>query len=126
MTSFERIQIVLSHCPDGVSAEDWNTWYEAHLQEILEIPGFVSAQRFEIEPMAGADDGWTHIALYEVEGDFGKLAQEMVRMSLSTAEDYIELKKTDTKGPPLPPWWDEVRFASWNGKSLGDRIREAP
>ena len=45
-------------------------------------------------------------------------------MSLGSAEAYIELKKTDTSGPPLPPWWDEVRFASWNGLSLGDRIRE--
>jgi hypothetical protein len=47
-------------------------------------------------------------------------------MSLGSAEAYIELKRTDAAGPPLPPWWDDVRFASWNGISLGDRIREAP
>jgi hypothetical protein len=128
MTSFGRIQIVFSRRPDGVSEEDWNTWYDAHLHEILAIPGFVSAQRFAIDQLVGAGAGpeWTHIALYEVEGDFEQLAAEMIRMSLGSAEAYIELKQTDTSGPPLPPWWDEVRFASWNGLSLGDRIREAP
>ena len=94
MTSFEHIQIVYSRCPDGVSAEDWNTWYDAHLHEILAIPGFVSAQRFAIDQLVGAGEGpgWTHIALYEVEGGFEQLAAEMIRMSLGSAEAYIELK----------------------------------
>ena len=54
MTSFGRIQIVFSRRPDGVSEEDWNTWYDAHLHEILAIPGFVSAQRFAIDQLVGA------------------------------------------------------------------------
>jgi hypothetical protein len=126
MAGLNRIQIVFARCPDGVSADDWNGWYDAHLREILTIPGFVSAQRFAIEPLVGAGEGpgWTHIALYEVEGDFAKLAEEMVRMSLGTAADYIEFKKTDTAGPPLPYFWDDVRFASWNCRSLGERIHE--
>ena len=45
-------------------------------------------------------------------------------MSLGSAEAYIELKRTDTSGPPLPPWWNAVRFASWNGEALGDRVAE--
>ena len=125
MTSLDRIQMVFSRRPDGVSEEDWNAWYDAHLHEILAIPGFVSAQRYAIDQQVGAGEGteWTHIALYEVEGDFGKLAEEMIRMSLGSAEAYIELKRTDPSDPPLPPWWDAVRFASWNGESLGKRIR---
>ena len=71
MTSLDRIQIVFSRRPDGVSEDDWNTWYDAHLHEILAIPGFVSAQRFAIDQLVGAGEGpeWTHIALYEVEGE---------------------------------------------------------
>ena len=101
VTSFGRIQIVFSRRPDGVSEDDWNTWYDAHLHEILAIPGFVSAQRFAIDQLVGAGEGaeWTHIALYEVEGDFEQLAAEMIRMSLGSAEAYIELKKTDTARP---------------------------
>jgi hypothetical protein len=66
------------------------------------------------------------MAIYEVEGGFEQLAREMVRMSLGSAEAYIELKRTDTKGPPLPAWWDDVRFASWNGESLGARVGSDP
>jgi hypothetical protein len=127
VSALDRIQMVFSRRPDGVSDEDWNTWYDAHLHEILAIPGFVSARRYAIEQDVGAGEGaeWTHIALYEVEGGFEELAQNMIRMSLGSAEAYIELKRTDTKGPPLPPWWDDVRFASWNGVALAPRIREA-
>ena len=100
MTSLDRIQMVFSRRPDGVSEDDWNTWYDAHLHEILAIPGFVSAQRFAIDQQVGAGEGpeWTHIALYEVEGDFEELAQNMIRMSLGSAESYIELKQTDNSG----------------------------
>ena len=127
MTSLDRIQMVFSRRPDGVSEDDWNTWYDAHLHEILAIPGFVSAQRFAIDQQVGAGEGpeWTHIALYEVEGGFEELAQNMIRMSLGSAASYIALKQKDNTDPPLPPWWDAVRFASWNGVSLGDRIRES-
>jgi hypothetical protein len=127
VSALDRIQMVFSRRPDGVTDEDWNTWYDAHLHEILAIPGFVSARRYAIEQDVGAGEGatWTHIALYEVEGGFEDLAQNMVRMSLGSAEAYIALKRTDTSAPPLPPWWDEVRFASWNGVALAPRIREA-
>ena len=46
-------------------------------------------------------------------------------MSLGSAEAYIEFKKTDTKGPPLPPWWPDVRFGPGTASPLGDRVREA-
>jgi hypothetical protein len=124
MSALDRIQMVFSRRPDGVTDDDWNAWYDAHLHEILAIPGFVSARRYAIEQDVGAGEGieWTHIALYEVEGGFEELAQNMIRMSLGSAEAYIALKRTDTTGPPLPPWWDEVRFASWNGVALAPRI----
>ncbi len=126
MSALDRIQIVFSRKPDGIADDDWNTWYDAHLHEILAIPGFVSARRYAIDQDVGAGAGpeWTHMAIYEVEGGFEELAQNMIRMSLGSAEAYIELKRTDTSGPPLPPWWDDVRFASWNGVALGPRIRE--
>jgi hypothetical protein len=128
VTALERIQVVFSRKPDGVSDDDWNTWYDAHLHEILAIPGFVSARRYAIDQDVGAGSGqdWTHMAIYEVDGGFEQLAREMVRMSLGSAEAYIELKRTDTKGPPLPAWWDDVRFASWNGESLGARVGSDP
>jgi hypothetical protein len=119
-----RIQIVYSRKPDGVSDAEYDRWYDAHRYEILSIPGFVSVQRFAIEPVVGAAaaDSFTHIAIYEVEGDFDELAKQMAEMHLDTADAYVEYKRTTGSHPPLPTWWDEVRFASWNGRSLGERI----
>jgi hypothetical protein len=119
-----RIQIVYSRKPDGISDEEYNRWYDAHRHEILSIPGFVSVQRFAIEPVVGAEgaDAFTHIAIYEVEGEFGELAKQMAEMHLDTADAYVEYKRSVPSDPPLPTWWDEVRFASWNGRSLGERL----
>ena len=43
-----NLQIVFSYVPDGVTDEEFSEWYDAHLPEILSIPGFVSAQRFRL------------------------------------------------------------------------------
>jgi hypothetical protein len=122
--TFGRVQIVYSRKPDGVSDEEYDAWYDAHRFEILSIPGFLSVQRFRIEPVVGAGDdgGFTHIALYEVEGDFEELASNMATMHLDSAEAYVEYKRTTGSEPPLPHFWGDVRFASWNGVSLGDRV----
>jgi hypothetical protein len=84
----------------------------------------VSVQRFAIEPVVGAGsaEAFTHIAIYEVEGDFDELARNMAVMHLDSADAYVEYKRSTPSDPPLPAWWDDVRFASWNGRSLGDRL----
>ena len=40
-----NLQLVFSHLPQDVTDEEFCEWYDAHLPEILSIPGFVSAQR---------------------------------------------------------------------------------
>jgi hypothetical protein len=54
---------------DGVEGreDEFNNWYEGtHLGEVLQVPGFVSAQRFEI---VGEPSGQKYVAVYEIEGD---------------------------------------------------------
>jgi hypothetical protein len=46
-----NLQIAFSRMPDEVDEAEFNAWYDAHLDEILSIPGFVSAQRFRLEPV---------------------------------------------------------------------------
>jgi hypothetical protein len=121
-----RLQIVLSRRPDDATEEEFDTWYDQHLREILAIPGFVSARRFRIEPVVGADGplaAFTHIAVYEVEGGFDDLLRAMADMHLDTADAYVEYKHLDPTPPPLPPWWDAIRFASFNCSALGDTVR---
>jgi hypothetical protein len=120
-----NLQIVFSRFPEGVSEDDFNEWYDAHLPEILSIPGFVSAQRYRLEPVVVDGDvtvSYRYMALYEIEGDLEKLLVEMKRLSLGTRDSYADRKAGGDSGPALSSWWDEVRFASWNCIAMGERV----
>jgi hypothetical protein len=120
-----NLQIVFSRFPEDVTEDQFNEWYDAHLPEILSIPGFVSAQRYRLDPVVVDDDvrvRYRFMALYEIEGDPDALLEEMQKMSLGTRDSYADLKAVDDSGPALPSWWDEVRFASWNCIAMGERV----
>jgi hypothetical protein len=62
-----NLQIVFSRFPDSVTEDAFNEWYDAHLPEILAIPGFVSAQRYRLDPVVVDDDvpvRYRYMALY--------------------------------------------------------------
>lgn len=120
-----NLQIVFSYVPDGVTDEEFSEWYDAHLPEILSIPGFASAQRFRLEPVvtdAAEPVSYRYLAMYEIEGDPDKLLEEMAKLKLGNIDSYAERKQVDPSGPALPDWWDRVRFASWNCIALGERV----
>jgi hypothetical protein len=120
-----NLQIVFSRFPDSVDEDDFNAWYEAHLPEILSIPGFVSAQRYRLEPVVVDDDApvaYRYLALYEIEGDPEQLLAEMEKRRFGTRDSYADRKAGGDNGPALPSWWDEVRFASWNCIAMGERV----
>ena len=120
-----NLQIVFSYVPDGVTDEEFSEWYDAHLPEILSIPGFASAQRFRLEPVvtdATEPVSYRYLAMYEIEGDPDKLLEEMAKLKLGNVDTYAERKQVDSSGPALPGWWDRVRFASWNCIALGERV----
>jgi hypothetical protein len=120
-----NLQIVFSRFPDSVDEDDFNEWYDAHLPEILSIPGFVSAQRYRLDPVVVDDEAavtYRYLAVYEIEGDPDQLLEEMKKLSLGTRDSYADRKAAGDVGPDLPPWWDEVRFASWNCIAMGERV----
>jgi hypothetical protein len=121
----KTINLVFSEPPPDVSDEEFNRWYDEHLDEILSVPGFVSAQRFQIEPWTADPDAPAQhrfLAVFELDGDLATIMAEMERMKMSRPDLYIELKKTDTRGPAIPEWWDRIRWASWHCVALGDRV----
>ena len=124
----QNLQLVFSHLPAAVTDEEFSAWYDAHLPEILSIPGFVSAQRFRLEPVVrdGVEPtSYRYLALYEIEGDGSTLLAEMEKRRLGTVDAYAERKQIDASGPALPEWWSRARFASWNAIALGERISAA-
>jgi len=125
----QTINLVFSEPPEGVSEEEFNKWYDEHLDEILSVPGFVAAQRFRIEPWSEdpeASGPYRFLAVFELDGDLATIMAEMEKMRLSRPDLYIELKKTDTNGPPIPSWWSEIRWASWHCIALGERVEAGP
>jgi hypothetical protein len=120
-----NLQIVFSRFPDSVGEDDFNEWYDAHLPEILSIPGFVSAQRYRLDPVVTDDDAgvsYRYMALYEIKGAPEQLLVEMKKLSLGTRDSYADRKAAGDTGPELPSWWNEVRFASWNCIAMGERV----
>jgi hypothetical protein len=116
----QSLQLVFSDAGDAdhpVSDQSLDGWYEQHLDEILSIPGFTSAQRYRLEvvirPAKGTIPG-RRLCIYTTTKPPDELRAEMERMNLLSADSYSRLKDTDSTGPALPEWWDRVRFASWN------------
>lgn len=62
------ILIALSNAVPG-REDQFNDWYTGtHIPEILRLPGFVSAQRYEVDEAAGADVPYRYATVYRVEG----------------------------------------------------------
>ncbi|MCU1415420.1 MAG: hypothetical protein JWN80_2760 [Microbacteriaceae bacterium] len=66
----DSIYLVQTNAVEGTEAE-FTKWYDTvHVPEILQIPGFVAAQRFEFDAGAStaASPEFRYLAIYEIEG----------------------------------------------------------
>ena len=63
------VHLVFSDPPAGVTEDEFNEWYDAHVQEILAVDGWVGATRYRIAPEVGADEsgGYRFLSLYELD-----------------------------------------------------------
>lgn len=118
--------IVFSQVPDGVPLDEFNAWYDEHLPEILSIPGFVSAQRYEMTPAVRDERGHVNYgfaALFELDSDPADAMREMAERNLSTVDSYVDFKDDpDDAGPALPSWWGQVKFVSWTAVPVGEVV----
>lgn len=55
--------------------QEYHDWYGRHLAQLLAVPGFASAQRFALSPVARSaampPARHSHLAIYEITGDPG-------------------------------------------------------
>ena len=96
--------IVFTEPKSGQEAE-YNTWYnEVHLKEVLEIEGFVAAQRFEIAPtqIGGGTEptGGRYLAIYEIEAESMEQAMANLGAAAGTMNmsDALDLSGAKTFG----------------------------
>ena len=77
------LYIVRSNPVPGQEAE-YDDWYtRRHLPEMLAVPGFASAQRFVLSPVARSPrmppSRYSHLAIYEISGDPGEAFLALAR-----------------------------------------------
>lgn len=100
--------LVLSILPATVDEETYGAWYERHLAEILETPGFVAARRYWLEPASPERPGAEprHLALYLLDEPDTPMAALDARIAAGELE--------------LPDWFGEIRFTAYGGRPLED------
>lgn len=67
----EYVMVVMTNPVEGRDG-DYNDWYDnRHLEDVLRIPGIVSAQRFHLAPAQRYDPPhpFAYLALYTIETD---------------------------------------------------------
>jgi len=66
-----HVFVVFTNPVDGKDAA-YNDWYDnRHLPDVLDVPGFVSAQRFKLSDTqrAAGPFPWQYLALYQIDTD---------------------------------------------------------
>ena len=77
------VLLVFTNATDGDDAE-FNRWYdEVHLKEVLETPGFVAAERFELSgtQMTEGEQPHRYLAIYEIEGDPAAASKALMELA---------------------------------------------
>jgi hypothetical protein len=105
----ENLHLVFSTPPEGLGDEEYNRWYDAHLAEILVVPGFVAARRYRLESAVSSKPPAQNqfLSAYEIEGEPSEV---MKALDVEVASGRMQ----------LPDWFPQIRFTSFNGHSHGN------
>jgi hypothetical protein len=120
------LHLVFSQPPEGVTDSDYDEWYDSHVDEILAVPGWESVRRYRVTPVVEAGDGqaFRYVAVYELSVEPPVAVAALEQAGMGNADSYVELKdeEGDSTPLPLPDWFTDVVFGSWNCEAVGDRI----
>lgn len=124
------IHLVFSDPPAGVTEDEFNAWYDAHVQEILAVDGWVAATRYRLEPVVAAEQtgGYRYLSLYELDVTPDVAVANLAAAGMGNADAYLDKKADgDPADPlPLPDWFAGIRFGSWNAVGTSARIVPDP
>jgi hypothetical protein len=102
----DRLYLVLSAPPEGVSQEEYESFYHRHIRENMAQPGFYGGRRYRVEPPPG--DGMpqhTHAALYNYDGDLDGMIERLTSR-IDSGEIY------------LPDWFGGIKFQTLDATPL--------
>jgi hypothetical protein len=111
------LMLVASNVTDEDRVDEFNEWYDRHVQELLQLEGIVSATRWEVsehELIPGLDsiDGRRFLALYEIECDDLEAMRDRIDRT-SGDRSHSETLELD----PLPVTLLFEHRSSWGGRS---------
>ena len=92
--------VVLSNPTTSGQEAEYNEWYnKIHIPDVLNVPGFVAAQRFKVADAQLADRAPAHryLALYEIETDDPRRSLDDLKKRIGTA-DMVMSDAIDMKG----------------------------
>ncbi|HVB79538.1 MAG TPA: hypothetical protein VNE82_06240 [Candidatus Binataceae bacterium] len=84
--------VVLTNPTTAAQEAEYNEWYnKIHIPDVLNVPGFVAAQRFKLAETQFADAKPAHryLALYELETDDLKGSFNELQKRVGTAEMFM-------------------------------------
>ncbi len=129
--------MVFTRAMPGREAE-FNDWYdEVHLKEVLEVEGFVAAQRFALAPSqigdVGDEEPAPYLAIYEIEAESVEAALERLNASADGMNMSDALDLTSTKAIAYTAIGERTRrltrrsrsgsraeLDGWRGEQRGD------
>src|SRR5690606_7573449 len=64
----KHLHIVLSAPPEHVTDDEYNAWYDAHVEEILSVPGWLAATRYRVEGVVDPEHTgvYRYMSVYEL------------------------------------------------------------
>jgi hypothetical protein len=110
------IHLVFSDPPADVPDDEFNAWYDRHVEEILAVDGWRAATRYRVEGVVGAEHtgGYRYLSVYELDAPPDVALANLEAAGMGDASSYID--KQDRL--PLPDWFPQVRFGSWHGTEI--------
>ncbi len=106
--------MVLSRPPEGVSDEEFNGWYDTHMREILEVPGFVTAQRsaLTLRGMRGEAFEYRYLVRYGIDGDLDETLAAL-REAVDSGRMYF------------PEWFKDIRTSGYQVDPITETVLAA-
>ena len=113
----DNLLLVFSTPPAGVSADEFGSWYDVHVGEVVAIDGFAGARRYRVATVKGdwVPSGEQHLAVYETTG--------------SPADALRAVREQAASGRlTVPDWLPRVSMASFacylHGDHAGPRLAD--
>jgi len=90
-TAGDRLYLVFSATPEGMTFEEYSDWYGQHIKENINASELLlNGWRYRVTPAAGSDDPPAHLALYHLAGSPAEMLEQTHAAVRSGATTMID------------------------------------